>query len=101
MKDKKCFSSIEEYSDGEIKSTVYLSQFKKEEKCTQASWDPSIEICLTNIRKSFWEETCKSDEDCYSQIWDSHNYCQDKKINEKCSNDKQCCKECAFVYLIH
>ena len=52
MKDKKCFSSIEEYSDGEIKSTVYLSQFKKEEKCTQASWDPSIRICSTNIRKS-------------------------------------------------
>ena len=37
MKDKKCFSSIEEYSDGEIKSTIYLSQCKKEEKCTQIS----------------------------------------------------------------
>ena len=41
-KDKKCFSSIEEYYDGEIKSTIYLSKCKKEEKYTQTSWDPSI-----------------------------------------------------------
>ena len=56
MKDKKCFSSIEEYSDGEIKSTIYLSQCKKEEKCTQTSWDPSIGICSPNIRKSLGEK---------------------------------------------
>ena len=98
MKDKKCFSSIEEYSNGEIKSTIYLSQCKKEEKCTQTSWDPSIGICSTYFFKSFWGETCKSDADCYSQACDSHNYCQDKKINEKCSNDKQCCKECACIF---
>lgn len=98
MKDKKCFSSIEEYSDGEVKSTIYLSQCKKEEKCTQTSWDPSIGICSSNIRKSFGGETCKSDADCYSQACDSHNFCQDKKINEKCSNDKQCCKECVCIF---
>ena len=53
MKDKKCFSSIEEYSDGEIKSTIYLSQSRKDEKCTQTSWDPSIGICSPSIGKSF------------------------------------------------
>ena len=45
-----------------------------------------------------WGETCKSDADCYSQACDSHNYCQDKKINENCSNDKQCCKECVYIF---
>lgn len=31
-------------------------------------------------------EKCQSDADCYSQACDSHNFCQDKKVNEKCSN---------------
>ena len=52
MKDKKCFPSIKEYSDGEIKFT-YLSKCKKDEKCTQTTWDPSIGIYSTLIRKSF------------------------------------------------
>ena len=40
----------------------------------------------------------KSDADFYSQACDSHNYYQDKKINEKNSNDKQCCKECVCIF---
>ena len=98
MTDKKCFSSIEEYINGELKSTIYLSQCSKDEKCTQTSWDPSIGICSSNIRKSFGGEKCQSDADCYSQACDSHRFCQDKKINEKCSSDKQCCKECVCIH---
>ena len=98
MTDNKCFSSIEEYNDGELKSTIYLSKCKNEEKCSQTSWDPSIGICSNNIRKSFGGEKCQSDADCYSQACDSHNFCQDKKVNEKCSNDKQCCKECVCIF---
>lgn len=98
MTDNKCFSSIEEYTDGETKSTIYLSQCSKDEKCSQISWDPTIGICSNNIRKSFGGEKCQSDADCYSQACDSHNFCQDKKINEKCSNDRQCCKECVCIF---
>ena len=98
MTDNKCFSSIEEYIDGEQKTTIYLNQCSKNEKCSQTSWDPSIGICSDNIRKSFGGEKCQSDADCYSQACDSHNFCQDKKVNEKCSNDKQCCKECVCIF---
>lgn len=98
MTDNKCFSSIEDYFDGELKTLNYLSQCSQKEKCSQTSWDPSIGICTNNIRKSFGGEKCQSDADCYSQLCDSHNYCQDKKINEKCSNDKQCCKECVCIF---
>lgn len=42
MTDKKCFSSIEEYIDREQKTTIYLNQCSKNEKCCQTSWDPSI-----------------------------------------------------------
>ena len=98
MTDNKCFSTIEEYIDGEAKTTIYLSQCSKSEKCSQTSWDPSIGICSHNIRKSFGGEKCQSDADCYSQACDSHNFCQDKKVNEKCTNDKQCCKECVCIF---
>ena len=98
MKDDKCYSSTEEYIDGKLHSTIYLSQCSKNEKCTKTSWDSSIGICTSNIRKSFGGETCESNADCYSQACGSRNYCQDKKINEKCSDDKQCCKECVCIF---
>ena len=98
MTDNKCFSSIEEFLDGEMKTTIYLSKCSKEEKCSQTSWDPTIVNWSGNIRKSFGGEKCQSDADCYSQACDSHNFCQDKKVNEKCSNDKQCCKECVCIF---
>ena len=98
MTDEKCFSSIEEYIDGETKTTIYLSKCSKNKKCSQTTWDPTIGVCLNNIRKSFGGEKCQSDADCFSQACDSHNYCQDKKINEQCSNDMQCCKECVCIF---
>ena len=98
MTDEKCFSSIEEYIGGEIKTTIYLSQCSKDQKCSKTTWDPTIGVCSKNIRKSFGGEKCQSDADCYSQVCDSHNICQDKKINEKCSNDMQCCKNCVCIF---
>jgi len=98
MTDKKCFSSLEEYTEGSAKTTIYLSQCSKNEKCSRTSWDSTIGICSKNIRKSFGGESCQSDADCYSQACDSHNFCQDKKVNEKCTDDKQCCKECVCIF---
>ena len=98
MKDNKCFSSAEEYIDGKMHTTIYLSQCSKNQKCTKVSWDPSIGTCTSNIRKSFGGESCESNADCFSQACGSHNICQDKKINERCSDDKQCCKECVCIF---
>ena len=98
MKDNKCFSSNEEYIDGKIQTTIYLSQCPKEQKCSKVSWDPSIGTCTPNIRKAFGGESCESNSDCYSQRCGFHNICQDKKLNEKCSDDKQCCKECVCIF---
>ena len=98
MKDDKCFSSAEEYIDGKIQKTVYLSQCSKDKKCSKVSWDPTIGTCTSNIRKSFGGETCESSADCFSQDCGSHNICQDKKLNERCSDDKQCCKECVCIF---
>jgi len=98
MKDNKCFSSDEEYIDGKIQTTIYLSQCPKNEKCSKVSWDLSIGTCTPNIRKAFGGESCESNADCYSQKCGSHNVCQDKKVSERCSDDKQCCKECACIF---
>ena len=98
MKDDKCYSSAEEYIEGKIQPIIYLSQCSKDQKCSQVSWDTSIGICTSNIRKGFGGEKCNSNADCFSQSCDSHMVCQDKKINEKCSDDKQCCKECVCIY---
>ena len=46
MKDKKCFSSIEEYSDGEIKSTIYLSQCKKKKNVRKLHGTQVLEFTL-------------------------------------------------------
>ena len=98
MKDDKCFSRGDEYIDGKMQTTIYLSQCTNGRKCSKVSWDPSIGVCTTNIRKAFGGEKCQSNADCYSQDCDSHNVCQDKKIDEKCSDDKQCCKECVCIF---
>ena len=98
MKDDKCYSRAEEYLDGKMQTTIYLSQCSNNQKCSKVSWDTSIGICTTNIRKAFGGESCESNADCFSQACGSHNFCQDKKINEKCSDDKQCCKECVCIF---
>ena len=98
MKDDKCFASAEEYIEGKMQTTIYLSQCAQNQKCSKVSWDTTIGTCTSNIRKAFGGETCESNADCFSQACSSHKFCQDKKINERCSDDKQCCKECVCIF---
>ena len=83
MIDNKCFSSIEEYIDGEQKTTINLNQCSKNEKCSQTSWDPSIDICSDNICKSFSGEKCQSDADCYTQACDHIIFVRIKNVQMK------------------
>lgn len=98
MTDKKCFSRIIDTFNGEENEIIHLKQCSNKEKCSYTSWDSSIGLCITNIRKSFGGEKCKSDADCYSQFCSSSKHCNNINLNEKCTDDKECSKDAVCIF---
>lgn len=98
MTDSKCLSVLHETLTSKNKVIYNLSSCGKSKKCSLLSWDNSIGLCVPNIRKSFGGEKCSSDLDCFSQACNDHNICQNKELNEKCFDDKECSKEAVCIY---